>query len=88
MRSVVIVMIMTFTTLFLYIGKQETEMSVVIAFRCCAQLPLAKLQMIGLHEKPRSAGRGPTLRLLTRVLAQDEQIDCGFTTVTESFVTY
>ena len=31
MRSVVIVMIMTFTTLFLYIGKQETEMSVVIA---------------------------------------------------------
>ena len=44
--------------------------------------------MIGLHEKPRSAGRAPTLRRLTRVLAQDEQIDCGFTTATESYVTY
>ena len=31
---------------------------------------------------------GATLRLLTRVLAQDEQIDCGFTTATESSVTY
>ena len=61
MRSVVIVMIMTFTTLFLYIGKQETEMSVVIA--------LIMLCPAALSEAPNGLNRIQTIGLALHKLA-------------------